>query len=114
MGQIFILDDPELSQMVNGYRLRNGVAELERVASSNAPQFIRDLDFPPLIRKHTNVAVTQFKFLPRELSGVLSNIRMNLIQRLNGMRERILRAESDVTMPIDKHKVFVVHGFGTR
>lgn len=88
-GQVFLLDDQELTPMVNGFRLRNGVAELEQVARSNSPQLIRDLSFPALIREHLQVEVTQFRFLPREVSGVLSNIRMNIIQRISAVRERV-------------------------
>jgi hypothetical protein len=82
MGRPLVLRDPKL-HFVNEDRLRHGVAELERLATSKQNLVTRDPTRSQMLLEHLGVNVSQFSFHPAEIEGVLGRIRSELISRLH-------------------------------
>lgn len=80
-GQPLVITDAELI-FVNSYRLRNGVAELEHLGEETRLQTLVDPGMSNIIRESLQVEVRYFSFSPREVLGVLSSIRIRLIEIL--------------------------------
>lgn len=81
-GRPLIVTDPKLG-FVNETRLRNGVKELEELASRKEMLFIRDMEMSQILRDHLGVDVTRFVFNPSSIAGVLERIRTEIIDKLN-------------------------------
>lgn len=80
LGRVFVV--PPNFHFINETRLRNGVEELEALASSRDTVTIHDPDMCDLIRQHLKVEVYFFRFSPIHLIGVLSAIRTELQAKL--------------------------------
>ena len=99
-GAPLVVDDPEVTNLINHFRLRNPVAELEELSRQNSVHSIIDHNFPPLIRRSLNVDVTFFRFHSREVAGVLSQIRTRAIGWLNGIRIQVPKPEPSMKTEI--------------
>lgn len=87
-GRVLAINDPNL-EFINEYRMRQGVAELEGVASGTKPLVVRPVEFSEIIRSNLHVEVSIFRFRPSSVSQVLTNIKVRLIDRLAVRREKI-------------------------
>jgi uncharacterized protein (TIGR02391 family) len=76
-----MFEDPKYN-FVNQVRLRNTIAELEKLAEKTKLLVIRDSSYLNLIKKNFKVEVESFWFSPTSVLGVLDGIRSNLITRL--------------------------------
>jgi uncharacterized protein (TIGR02391 family) len=83
-----ILQDPEY-KFVNEYRLREGVLELEKLASSTKLLTIVDPTFTELINKHFAVEVHSFTYSPRSIDAILESIRFTLINKLMAVAQKV-------------------------
>jgi hypothetical protein len=87
-GRSLIVDDPTLT-FINEIRVRQGVAELEGIASAKGPLSMRLIDFSEIIRENLNVDVSIFRFQPSSVSQVLSNIQSLLIDQVCSRQDKI-------------------------
>lgn len=76
-----IITDPGLN-FVNQYRIRNGIAELERFSEKGGLLTIQDLNFINLIKLHLQVEVHSFSFSSTSVLGVLQAIRTVILKRM--------------------------------
>jgi uncharacterized protein (TIGR02391 family) len=109
-GCPLVIDDPEL-QFVNSYRLRNGVAELEKLSQVNSLHMLRDPGFAKIFRKDLKVKVDRFIFGSQEVAGVLSNIRTRFIDQLGKVREGLKFAAKDEIVPGEIRNRLELEGF---
>jgi AbiTii-like protein len=79
--RVLVLDDPKLA-FVQQIRLRQGVAELEGLATATGPLMMRPLHLSQIIRERLKVEVSIFRFSPHAIVSVLSSIRAELLDRL--------------------------------
>lgn len=98
-GQPLIIKDTELSRTLNGYRLRNGAAELEEISRASTIHTVLDQAFPPLIRQHLSVDVNQFRFYSREVAGVITAIRSQVIDWLDRIKTKALEEIANISAP---------------
>jgi hypothetical protein len=90
---------------VNLYRLRNGVAELERLSQTDKFHSIVDPSCAEMFRK-ADVYVDHFEFNSRDVAGILSNIRTRLIESLGNLRDGVQSDSADEdtdTKPATEH-----------
>lgn len=73
---------------INEYRLRESVAELERIQNHNGSIAIEDPVYLNMLRDKLSVNMSQFNFNSSAVTGVLGGIRTRLIQQLNDIRPR--------------------------
>jgi len=94
-GRPLVLQDPGL-HFVNETRLRQGVAELERLSRRSDTLTSQYPHGAALIRQHLQVDVTWFQFSPGSIVAILTAIRARLLDRLFQIRPSIdqLRASS--------------------
>jgi len=85
-GRPLVLPDPRLG-FINETRLRHGVKELEELTKTEQMVFVRDVSASSLIREHLGVEVTRFVFNPVAVAGTLERIRIELLDRLNEVRD---------------------------
>jgi uncharacterized protein (TIGR02391 family) len=76
-----VFEDPGM-QFVNQVRMRNSVAELEKLSEENKMLSIQDPSYLQLIRSNLKVDVQYFSFNSTALAGVLDGIRNALIEKL--------------------------------
>jgi AbiTii len=86
-GYRLVIPSGDLS-FINEYRLRESVAELERIQDHNGSFAIEDPVYLNILRDKLNVNVSQFNFNCSAVSGILGGIRTRLIQQLNEIRPR--------------------------
>jgi hypothetical protein len=96
-GRRLVIEDPDLG-FINELRLRQGVAELEGFASATAMLAAQPTEFSEIIRRELHVEVNIFRYHPSAISQVLTNIRIQLLDRLAASREK-LSAVKDAEMP---------------
>jgi hypothetical protein len=87
-GRQMVVSDPRLA-FVNVLWLWQGVAELEGIETATEELAMRATEFSELLREHVGVEVSVFRFHPSAVRQVLHNIRVHLLDRLAGQRERI-------------------------
>jgi len=87
-GRSLAINDPGLA-FINELRLRQGVTELESIAAGNGPLVMRPMEFSDIIRNNFDVEVSIFQFQPRSVCQVLTNIKVQLLDRVASRRERI-------------------------
>lgn len=92
---------------VNEQRLRNGVAELERLSESTIGLEIQDNEFNQLVLEHFNFDAIAFKFDPRSIIGILSEIRTTLLNKLTDIA---LTFEKTENMAIENTSLLVLNG----
>jgi uncharacterized protein (TIGR02391 family) len=109
-GRPLLIDDPKL-QFINSHRLRNGVAELEKLSKSDSPHSLIDPDRAELFRKELQVEVDRLIFGSGEVVGVLSNIRTRLIDALSKLRDSIKSTASSEAEPEDMKNRLDLEGF---
>ena len=80
-GRVLVL--PEDLAFVGETRLRNGIEELEALARTRETVMIHDPHMCELIRRHLQVDVYSFRFSAVHLTGIFSEIREALRQKLN-------------------------------
>jgi hypothetical protein len=86
-GQAFVVER-EL-EFINDIRLRFGVPELEGLAGGTKPHAMRPLHLAEIILNKLHVEVSVFQFQPSSVSQVLTNLKVNLLDRLASRREKI-------------------------
>ena len=86
---LIIQDDAELSNTINSYRLRNGVAELEEMSRANTNHSVFDQSLPSILRQQLHFDARHFTFQSREVAGVLSEIRSRAITWLTNVKDQI-------------------------
>jgi hypothetical protein len=94
-----VLDDPKL-QFINELRLRQGVTELEGLASAKGLLSMRAMEFSELIRKGLDVEVSLFQFHPAAVNQVLADIKLQLLDQLAARNEAIA-ALPELTKPAE-------------
>jgi hypothetical protein len=101
-GRPLVLDDANLT-FINEFRLRQGAAELQGLATATGSLSVRPMEFSQLIRRELNVEVSVFQFRSASVSQVLANIKLHLLDQLMNRREKIAAlpelkkpAESDI------------------
>jgi uncharacterized protein (TIGR02391 family) len=109
-GRPLIIDNPKLL-FVNSYRLRNGVAELEELSQSDSPHMLLDPGLAKTFREELNVEVDRIIFGPREVVGVLSNIRTRFIDALSKLRDSVKSAGGDTNSPEEIKNTLELEGF---
>jgi len=89
-GRMFVLrpDQADLS-FVNELRLREGIAELEALATAAGPLSIRHGDFAALLKRNLDIDVSTFEFEPRSVAQVISNVRMHALDSVCEYRDAI-------------------------
>jgi len=97
-GRPLVITDPKL-QFVNSYRLRNGVAELEKLSESDVPHTLLDPAHAKMFREELNVEADRIVFGSREVVGVLSNVRTRFVEALGELRESVQSAANDELLP---------------
>jgi hypothetical protein len=105
-GRRYLVNDPEL-QFINEDRLRNGVAELEKMSEANNPLNYSNPGTLEIIKRTFNVEVSQFVIQPSAIHGILSDIRAELISRLEGVNfdMRDDDWETNIKEPLEKSKL---------
>jgi hypothetical protein len=83
-GRILML--PSDLSFVNETRLRNGVEELEALVGSRHTVVIHDPHTCDLIREHLQVEVYSFRFSSVNLRGIISAIRMELVDKIQKLK----------------------------
>ena len=83
-GQVLVL--PSELSYVNETRLRNGVEELEAIEGSRKIVAIHDPHTCELIREHLKVEIYSFRFSSVHLRGLISSIRLELVDKLQKVR----------------------------
>jgi hypothetical protein len=109
-GRPLVIDDPKL-HFVNSHRLRNGVAELEKLSQEDGPHTLLDPAHADILHKELGVDVDRIIFGPREVVGVLSNIRTRFIDQLSKLRDSLKSAASDQVIPEDMKNRLDLEGF---
>jgi hypothetical protein len=94
-----LLDDPELSHLLNSYRLRNGVAELEGMSRANTDHSIFDQALPSILREQLQFNARHFTFLSREVDGVLAEIRSLAIEWLSEVKRLVPQDAPSIEAP---------------
>lgn len=96
-GRPLVLSNPQLG-FINEHRLREGVSELEHLATSQNTLTIRNPTMIRLIRENFNVDVCIYSFSPASVAAVLSSIRSELISRIYELKSKygIVVEENDV------------------
>jgi hypothetical protein len=94
-----VLDDPNL-KFIDEFRLRQGVAELQGLATATSLLSVRPMRFPELIRRELDVEVSVFKFHPASVNQVLANIKLQLLDQLAGPQEKVA-ALPELTKPAE-------------
>jgi hypothetical protein len=87
-GRPLVLDDANLT-FINEFRLRQGAAELQGLATATGSLSVRPMEFSQLIRRELNVEVSVFQFRSASVSQVLANIKLHLLDQLMNRREKI-------------------------
>lgn len=85
-GRPLIISDEKLG-FINEMRLRNGIKELEELSKERKTVFMRDPQLIKSIRENLNVDVTRFAFNTISIHGILEAIRMEVIDRLDQMKD---------------------------
>ena len=96
-GRMLVLPQADLSFM-DELRLRQGVAELEGLATATGPLAVRARDHAALIGEALKVEVTTFEFEARSVAQVLTNIKVQLLDQLCAQRAAIAALPASVTM----------------
>lgn len=96
---LIIQDDPELSHLLNSYRLRNGVAELEGMSRANTDHSIFDQALPSVLREQLHFNARHFMFLSREVAGVLAEIRSRAIEWLSAVKHLVPKDSPSIEAP---------------
>jgi hypothetical protein len=96
-GRPLVVDNPNLA-FINEIRLRHGVIELEGMATSAGPLAMRAMDFSEIIRNSLKVEVSVFQIQPSLVKQILTNIKVQLLDRIAQQREKI-SAIPDVQIP---------------
>jgi hypothetical protein len=84
-NRMLTLDDTKLD-FVNTTRLRFGVGKLEELSKANDMLNIRDEGTVKLIREHFGIEVFRFCFSPVEVTGILNNIKLQLMEWLRNLK----------------------------
>jgi hypothetical protein len=87
-GRRLVIEDPDLG-FINEVRLRQGVAELEGIASATSMLVIQPTEFSELLRRELHVEVSIFRYHPSAINQVLTNIRTRVLDRLAASREKL-------------------------
>lgn len=82
--RILHFDDPKL-HIVNVYRIRLGIGQLEELAKKTDMQNIQDPGYLQIIRENLGVDVYRFCFNPVEVVGVLQNIRNRMLEKVSAI-----------------------------
>ena len=99
-GRVLML--PANLSFMNETRLRNGVEEMEALATSRDVVTIHDPHMCELIDQHLKVHVDVFRFSSVHLTGVLSAIRTELEDRLQALGPKIRHGDSVAADPGDE------------
>jgi len=87
-GRVLMLDQPDLA-FINHIRLRQGVTELEGIATGSGTLAMREMEFAEIIRANLGTEVSTFQFSPDSVKQVLTNIKVQLLDRIAQQREKI-------------------------
>ena len=96
---LIIQNEPQLSNVINSYRLRNGVAELEGLSRANTNHSIFDQSLPSLLREQLHFDARHFTFQSREVDGVLTEIRSRAIEWLSEVKRLIPKEALSIKAP---------------
>jgi hypothetical protein len=88
-GRMFAVDNSQLG-FINELRLREGVAELEGLASGSGPLAMRPTELSEFIKKDLNTHVTVFQFSRSSVSQILTNIKVHLLDQLANRMTKIM------------------------
>jgi hypothetical protein len=87
-GRMLKLDNLDFA-FINHIRLRQGVTELEGIAAAAGTLALREMDFAGVIRVNLGVEVSTFQFSPASVKQILTNIKVELLDRIAQQREKI-------------------------
>jgi hypothetical protein len=96
-GRPLLINDPRI-EIINELRLRHGVTELESIAGTTGPVAFRAVDHSEIIRKELGVEVHVFQCPPGSVKQILTNIKVQLLDRIAQQQEKI-KAIPDVQTP---------------
>lgn len=109
-GRPLVINNPTLF-FLNSTRLRNGVAELEKLSHSDTPHTMFDPGAAELFRTELNVQVDRMVFGSREVVGVLSNIRTRLVDAITSLRDSVKAVGGESNVPEDMKNRLEIEGF---
>lgn len=89
-GRLFLLTDRKLL-FVNQFRMRHGVAELEGLSTATGPLSVRDVELSNIIRESLHVDISVFQFQAASVAQVLTNIKVQLMDRLADRRKALAK-----------------------
>jgi len=91
--------------LVNEYRLRHGISELEKLSRSSKLLTIQDQNFIKLIKENLKVEVHSFSFSSTSIIGILDAIRTNLINKLMSITQIV----EETTQSEDEQEHTTIH-----
>ena len=87
-GRVLMLDQPDLA-FINHIRLRQGVTEFEGIATGSGTLAMREMEFAEIIRANLGTELSTYQFSPDSVKQVLTNIKVQLLDRIAQQREKI-------------------------
>lgn len=95
----FVVEDPKLT-FINEIRLHQGATELQGLGTAKSSLAVRQMELSDIIRRELDVAVSVFRFQPRSVNQVLTNIKLELLDQLTKRWEKIA-ALPELEQPVE-------------